>query len=69
MLDIAQIDIRIGSSNPRYLNVDLDGEEIGYLLLSEHRLVGHDSHERRNLWIIEELRRVASPIVIAAGMS
>lgn len=69
MLDIARIDIRIGSNNPRYLNVDLDGVEIGYLLLSGHRVVDHQAHETRYGYILDELRRVASPIVIAAGLS
>jgi len=66
MTDLTRISIRIGGDDSQYLNVDLDGKEIGFFDLSRRDL-RQRSHETRHDYILDEVRRVIEPVVIATG--
>lgn len=69
MIDLTDIDIRIGGNYSQYLNVHHKGEAVGSFRLSEGRIVAPDDHERQPGYILEEVRRLIEPVVIAAGRS
>ena len=65
MLDIARIDIRVGSTNPRYLNVDLERREVGYLFLEGRGVITLSAHNRSEEYVLQAVRRVIAPVVMA----
>ncbi|MFF1820588.1 hypothetical protein ACFVWG_25005 [Kribbella sp. NPDC058245] len=69
MIDLTRITIRIGGNNSQFLNVDLDGKEIGFFEVSDRRIVRQRSHETRHDYILDEMRRVFEPVLIAAERS
>lgn len=72
MLDLKRVRMRWGS-NPHFINVDLDGNEIGYLLLSGSgeivRAVVNDEDNVEHGMFVSEIRRLAEPIAGAAAAS
>ncbi|GAA1711604.1 hypothetical protein GCM10009745_69620 [Kribbella yunnanensis] len=67
MIDLKRINIRIGGENSQYLNVDLDGREVGFFEISGRNTLRQRSHEARHDYILDEVRRVIEPVVIAMG--
>lgn len=67
MIDLTRINIRIGGENSQYLNVDLDGNEVGFFELAGRQIRRQRSHEPRHDYILKEVRRVIEPVVIATG--
>lgn len=65
MTDLTRINIRIGGGNSQYLNVDLDGKEVGFFELSRRQILRQRSHETRHDYILDAVRRVIEPVVIA----
>ncbi len=65
MIDLTEIDIRIGGRYSQFLNVDHKGAEVGSFQLPEGRIVDPDDLEGEAGYILEEVRRVIEPVVTA----
>ena len=70
VFDLSRVRTR-RSSDPHYVNVDLDNEEIGYLELSNYgdvvRTVVGEGKDIRYGRLIDQIRRLAEPIASAAA--
>lgn len=69
MFDTARVRTR-WRSDPHYVNVDLDGDEIGYLQLTSYGEVTevvHDPDNAQHRGIVGEIHRLAEPIASAAA--
>lgn len=55
LIDPAKVTLRVGTSDPSYLNIDYDGKEVGYIKKTPNGLVAwaHDVVNRPLVALIE----------------